>query len=190
MRTEHFRIVFNDSIGFSLPDGISPSLVVGKIIVAVLIDNHITEFPVNNVGCGFPCLYCIGHKRSTEKQVISGRTESLNGPIGCILSQTFHAVVFQVCLEALFRQLLYYFFAHHLCGSFRSGFGKNIDTVESTSCNAKVKHECRHMAGHHTGSVPKASVPTIHLLRLSFVVECAHHFIVGFTLSIRGILSF
>jgi predicted NBD/HSP70 family sugar kinase len=46
------------------------------------------------------------------------------------------------------------------------------------------------VAGHHTGSVPKAGVPAIHLLRLSFVVECAHHFIVGFTFSLCGILTF
>ena len=190
MRTEHFRIVFNDGIGFSLPNGISPSLVVGKIIVSVLIDNHITEFPVNDVGRGFPSLYSVGHQRSTEKQVISGCSESLDSPVGGILPQAFHAVVLHVCLEALFGHLLYHFFANHLCGGFRGGFGKNIDSFESTVCNAKVKHECRHVAGHHTGSVPKAGVPAIHLLRLSFVVECAHHFIVGFTFSLCGILTF
>ena len=46
------------------------------------------------------------------------------------------------------------------------------------------------MAGHHTGFVPKVGITAIHLLRLSFVVECAHHFIVGFTFSLCGILTF
>ena len=170
VRAEHFRIVLNDGVGFSLPNGISPSLVVGKIIVAVLTDNHITEFPVNDVGCGFPCLYRVGHQRSTEKQVISSCAESLDSPVGGILPQAFHAVVLHVCLETLFRHLLYRFFADYLCGGFRSGFGKNVDTFEATARNAKVKHECRHMAGHHTGSVPKVGITAIHLLRLSFVV--------------------
>ena len=49
MRSEHFRVILDDSVGFTLPDSISPSLIIRKFIVAVLSDNNIPEFAVNYV---------------------------------------------------------------------------------------------------------------------------------------------
>ena len=61
MRSEHFRVILDDSVGFTLPDSISPSLIIRKFIVAVLSDNNIPEFAVNYVRGSFSGLYCVCH---------------------------------------------------------------------------------------------------------------------------------
>ena len=80
---EHFRVVLYDCVGLTLPYCTSPSFIVGEVIVAIGIDNYITEFAIDNICGGLADLHCIGHKRSTNKQVICRCAKSLDGPILC-----------------------------------------------------------------------------------------------------------
>ena len=190
MRAEHFRIILNDGIGFTLPNGIPPSLVVGKIIVAVLINNHITQFTVNNVSSSFPCLYCIGHKWSAYKQIICSCTECFDGPVACIPSQTFGSIFFDIGLETLLSHFFSRFFAYNLCCKFGTSFGERGQSVKSSTCQYEIQHEGRHIACHYTCSVPKICISAVSFLCLLLLMDCAHHCIMRFTFTLCGIFFF
>ena len=116
MCAEHFRIVLNNSIGFALPNGTAPSLIVAEIVCSVLIYDNITQLSVNDVGGCLAELNSIGHKRRTNEQVIAHSTQCFDGPITCILSETFDTVVSYIGLEALFCHFLNDLATNYLCG--------------------------------------------------------------------------
>jgi len=116
MCAEHFRIVLDDSIGFALPNGTAPSLIIAEIVCSVLVYDNITQFAVNDVGGCFANLHSVGHKRRTNEQVIAHCTQCLNGPITCILSETSDTVVSHIGLEALFCHFLNNLTSDYLCG--------------------------------------------------------------------------
>ena len=63
MRTEHLGVVLYYGVGFTLPNGTSPSLVVREIVVTVLVNRHITELAVYDVSRRVCALHCVRHQR-------------------------------------------------------------------------------------------------------------------------------
>ena len=170
MCTKHFGIVLDNRIGFSLPNGTSPSLVVSKVIITAIVHCYFAQLALDNVGGSAGCLYSVGHQRSAYEQIVSCCAESLDSPVGGFVAKTAQSVALHIILETLLCHFLNDFLAECFGCCFSSGFGYEIDAAEATARCHKIHHERWHIACHYACPFEEAGVVAILSLRLQVAV--------------------